>query len=151
MPTRVLVATISRSGFPYGGGDGVTNVVVLDQLFDFATFDALESHANAWRNGQSLPLATRLQTMANSRRALGMFSSRFIEMLARQITEDLQSIRDRTLPGRSQPLVSKDAVMTGTIARLPDGTWNASAKSGDSGIAGAEPRRHAVASRSSQV
>jgi hypothetical protein len=66
-----------------------------------------------------------LQTIGNSRATLGMFGAGFIEMLARQMTRDLQAIRDGTAPGRSRPLVSK-GVSFGTIARTPDGQWDTS-------------------------
>lgn len=46
-------------------------------------------------------------------------------MLARQITRDLQAIRDTIGPGQSQPLVSK-GISYGTIARHADGTWDTS-------------------------
>jgi hypothetical protein len=49
----------------------------------------------------------------------------FIEMLARQITADLQVARDVTPPGGSTPLVSK-GISFGMIKRNLDGTWNTS-------------------------
>lgn len=58
-----------------------------------------------------------------------MFGSGFIEMLARQITADLQSIRDATPAGGSNALVSK-GISFGTIARNADGTWGASGVQG---------------------
>jgi hypothetical protein len=48
--------------------------------------------------------------------------SGYIEMLARQITEDLQAIRNLTPPGGSRSLVSK-GISYGTIARAADGSW----------------------------
>jgi hypothetical protein len=58
-----------------------------------------------------------------------MFGSGFIEMLARQITEDLQRIRDLTPPGGSHSLVSK-GISFGVIGRRRDGTWDTSHVSG---------------------
>jgi hypothetical protein len=54
-----------------------------------------------------------------------MFGSGFIEMLARQITADLQTIRDETPPGGASPLVSK-GISFGNIIHNGDGTWDIS-------------------------
>jgi hypothetical protein len=115
-------------GIPGGGGDIVGNVFVLGQRFDFATFD--ETDVIPTRNSvdeRGIPVT--LQNIANSRATLGMFGSGYIEMLARQITEDLQRIRDTTLPGQSNPLTSK-GISFGTIARHADGTWDVSSVDG---------------------
>jgi hypothetical protein len=114
--------------FVGGGGDIVGNVFVLGQRFDFATFDAgdgVPTRGTADELGQ----ATTLQTMANSRKTVGLFGSGFVEMLARQITEDLQAIRNSTVPGGSQALTSK-GISFGIIARKPDGAWDTSQVSG---------------------
>jgi len=66
---------------------------------------------------------TTLQTIANFRKTIGMSGSGFIEMLARQITADLQAIRDSTPLGGSNPLISK-GISFGTIHRNVDGTWD---------------------------
>src|SRR5215472_5473442 len=110
-------------GMPGGAGDIVANVFVLGQRFDFATFDAgntMPTVSSFDERGQ----AVTLQSIANSRITIGMFGSGYIEMLARQITADLQSIRDSLLPGTSRPLTSKE-ISYGTLARL-DGTWDTS-------------------------
>ena len=65
---------------------------------------------------------SQLQSIANSRATLGMFGSGYIEMLARQITEDLQTIRNLTPAGGARPLISK-GISYGTIVREPDGSW----------------------------
>lgn len=115
-------------GMAGGGGDHVANVFVLGQRFDFATFDGTDL----------LPLRgavdelgdpVTLQNIANERNTLGMFGSGFIEMLARQMTEDLQDTRDSLAPGDSCVLVSK-GVTFGTLARANDGTWDTSAVTG---------------------
>ena len=107
-----------------GGGDIVGNVFVLAQRFDFATFD----------HGDSIPTKgavdelgnpVTLQDISNSRKTVGMFGSGFIEMLSRQITADLQRIRDNTPAGASRPLVSK-GISFGSITRNADGTWDTS-------------------------
>jgi len=70
-----------------------------------------------------------LQTIANSRATLGMFGSGFIEMLARQITADLQAIRDTIPPGGTKNLLSK-GISFGRLTRRPDGTWDTTAVEG---------------------
>jgi hypothetical protein len=108
-------------GLVGGGGDIVANVFVLGQRFDFATFDGNDAMPTRGEvNEQGLP--SLLQSIANSRATLGMSGSGFIEMLARQMTGDLQAIRDATAPGTSRRLLSK-GVSFGTIARQPDGGW----------------------------
>jgi len=120
---------LPRSG---GGGDFVTNVFVLGQRFDFATFEALsddeigfETRGAFDENGEPVTL----QDIANSRATLGMFGSGYIEMLARQMTADLQAIRDGIAAGGSAELVSK-GISFGTLARNEDGSWDTSAAEG---------------------
>ena len=66
-----------------------------------------------------------VQSIADSRKTVGMFGSGFIEMLARQITADLRAIRDATTAGTSRQLVSK-GIFFGIITRRADGTWDTS-------------------------
>jgi cytochrome c peroxidase len=107
-------------GIAGGGGDIVANVFVLGQRFDFVTFDSSDvTPTRGEMNEGGLP--SHLQTIANSRATLGMFGSGFIEMLARQITEDLQAIRNATPLNGSRKLVSK-GIKFGEIARR-DGSW----------------------------
>src|SRR5215831_9309152 len=54
-----------------------------------------------------------------------MSGSGFIEMLARQITADLQAIRDALPPGAAGELKSK-GISFGVIARRADGSWDVS-------------------------
>jgi hypothetical protein len=58
-----------------------------------------------------------------------MFGSGYIEMLARQITEDLQAIRNATPPLGVSTLMSK-GISYGTLARLADGSWMTSGVQG---------------------
>jgi hypothetical protein len=116
---------LPRSG---GGGDFVTNVFVLGQRFDFASFDVLDDdeldHPTRGafdENGNPVTL----QQIANSRATLGMFGSGYLEMLARQMTDDLQMQRDALAPGESVVLVSK-GISFGTLARSADGSWDTS-------------------------
>jgi cytochrome c peroxidase len=115
-------------GIAGGGGDFVASVFVLGQRFDFVTFDPRDLLPTKGAMDE-LGQPVTLQSIANSRATLGMFGSGFIEMLARQITADLQAIRDATGPGQSQPLVSK-GISFGTIARTPAGTWDVSGVEG---------------------
>lgn len=111
---------------PYigGGGDIAANVFVLGQRFDFATFNR-SNMGGTQGAADEIGNPTSLQTIANFRKTIGMSGSGFIEMLARQITADLQTIRDKTLPGGSNPLVSK-GISFGAIRRNTDGTWDTS-------------------------
>jgi hypothetical protein len=111
-------------GIAGGHGDIVANVFVLGQRFDFSTFDRLDFLPTKGSLDE-LGRPVTLQSIANSRVTVGMFGSGFIEMLARQITRDLQVIRDATAPGESHPLVSK-GISYGAIARHADGTWDSS-------------------------
>jgi hypothetical protein len=107
-----------------GGGDIVANVFVLGQRFDFATFDGNETLPVQGAVDESGSVVT-FQSIANSRATLGMFGSGYIEMLARQMTADLQAIRDATPLGGSQALMTK-GVSFGRIARLVNGAWDVS-------------------------
>jgi di-heme oxidoreductase (putative peroxidase) len=111
-----------------GGGDHVTDVFVLGQRFDFATFDHNDMTPTKGAADERGEFVT-LQNIANERKTIGMNGSGFIEMLARQMTVDLQTIRNATVPGTSQALVTK-GVSFGTLSRLLDGTWDTSGVQG---------------------
>src|SRR5215813_10418340 len=81
-----------------GGGDIVGNVFVLAQRFDFATFDPLDGSPTRGTVDE-IGRQTTLQSISNSRKTVSMSGSGFVEMLARQITADLQAIRDALPPG----------------------------------------------------
>src|SRR5215813_2284831 len=84
--------------FAGGSGDRVTSVFVLAQRFDFASMD----HADPIITGGSVDEAgnfVTLATISNERKTIGMNGSGFVEMLARQMTGELQRIRDVTPPG----------------------------------------------------
>ena len=93
-------------GIAGAGGDIVANVFVLGQRFDFATFDFTDPIITRGAVSEN-SVAAVLQGIANSRNTLGLFGSGFIEMLARQITADLQTLRDSIGPGGSVALTSK--------------------------------------------
>jgi hypothetical protein len=111
-----------------GGGDHVTDVFVLGQRFDFVTFNRSDtSFTQGAFDERGEPVT--LQNIANERKTIGMNGSGFIEMLARQMTADLQTIRNATMPGTSQALVTK-GVSFGTLSRRMDGTWDSSGVQG---------------------
>ncbi|HXF26393.1 MAG TPA: di-heme oxidoredictase family protein [Bryobacteraceae bacterium] len=107
-----------------GTGDLSTNVFVMANRFDFATFDGSD-RAPTRGAVDERGMAVTLQSIANSRATPGMFGSGYYEMLARQITADLQSIRDAIQPGGRARLMSK-GISFGVLARKPDGFWNTS-------------------------
>lgn len=109
-------------GISGGGGDFVTNVFVLGQRFDFVTFDPSDTVATRGAVDERGEFAT-LDDIGNSRATLGMFGSGYIEMLARQMTEDLQAIRDGMEPGSTHALASK-GVDFGALSRRRDGGWD---------------------------
>lgn len=109
-------------GIAGGGGDIVSSVFVLGQRFDFATFDQSETIPTKGavdENGEPVTL----QSIANMRATVGMFGSGYIEMLARQITADLQVVRNTLRPGESRILMSK-GIGFGSLSRNTDGSWN---------------------------
>lgn len=107
-----------------GGGDIVANVFVLGQRFDFATFDTADPILTRGSRDEAGRPVTE-QSIANERATIGMFGSGFIEMLARQMTAELQAIRDSVPPGGSRALVTK-GISFGVISRFADGRWDAS-------------------------
>lgn len=111
-----------------GNGDIVANVFVTAQRFDFATLDGSETvptKGNVDERGQP----ANLHTIGNSRATLGMFGSGYIEMLARQMSEELQARRDGLAPGAATNLVAK-GVPFGVLARRADGSWDVSQVAG---------------------
>lgn len=109
-------------GVAGGGGDFVTNVFVLAQRFDFVTFDSSNaSGAQAARDERNLPI--NLDTVGNLRSTTGMFGAGYLEMLAREITDDLHKIRDSMQLGESRELTSK-GISFGTLTRGKDAMWD---------------------------
>ena len=115
-------------GISGGGGDFVTNVFVLGQRFDFVTFDPddkVPTRGSVDENGD----ATSLSTIGNLRATTGMFGSGYIEMLARQMTAELQSIRDGIALGGSAELWTK-GINFGKLTLNEDGIWDTSQVAG---------------------
>jgi hypothetical protein len=106
------------------GGDRVTEVFVLAQRFDHLTFDHADGIAMRGAVDESGKFVT-MENATNDRKTIGMNGSGFVEMLARQMTADLQSERDATPPGDSTRLTSK-GVSFGVLTHNADGTWNTS-------------------------
>jgi hypothetical protein len=108
--------------FVGGGGDRVSEVFVLGQRFDYLDFDhskAIPTRGVVDESGRFV----MMETAFNERKTIGMNGSGFIEMLARQITAELQAERNRTSPGASVILASK-GVSFGTLKHNADGTWD---------------------------
>ncbi|MEZ4865465.1 MAG: di-heme oxidoredictase family protein [Caldilineaceae bacterium] len=109
---------------PGGGGDIVANVFVLAQRFDFATFDQ-ESLMPLEEGKDELGKPVTLQTIGNSRATTGLFGAGYLEMLARQMTTELQTIRDTIQPNELRPLSVK-GIAFGMLQRRADGAWDTS-------------------------
>ena len=109
---------------PGGGGDRVTEVFVLAQRFDHLTFDHADGIVTRGAVDESGQFVT-MENVTNERKTIGMSGSGFVEMLARQMTAELQAQRDATLPGNSTQLSSK-GISFGVLTRNGDGTWNTS-------------------------
>jgi cytochrome c553 len=106
------------------GGDRVTEVFVLAQRFDHLMFDHSDSITTRGAVDESGKFVT-MDNATDDRKTIGMNGSGFVEMLARQMTADLQAERNATPPGTSTPLISK-RVSFGTLMHNADGTWNTS-------------------------
>ncbi len=111
-------------GITGGGGDFVTNVFVLGQRFDSVTFDpsdTLPTRGTVDETGQP----ASLQTVADLRATTGMFGAGYLEMLARQMTEELQRTRDSIKLGETKELVAK-GVHFGKLTLTKQGLWDIS-------------------------
>lgn len=116
---------LPRSG---GSGDIVANVFVLGQRFDNVTFDPTDATPTRGAFDESGVMPT-LNAIANSRATTGMFGAGYLEMLAREITFDLQAQARGLAPGESVALRSK-GISYGTLARGADGSWDTSGVDG---------------------
>jgi hypothetical protein len=106
------------------GGDRVTEVFVLAQRFDRLTFDHGDGITTRGAVDESGKLVT-MENATNDRKTIGMNGSGFLEMVARQMTADLQAIAAATPPGTKSSLVTK-GVSFGILSRNANGTWNTS-------------------------
>ncbi len=115
-------------GVSGGGGDFVTNVFVLGQRFDFITFDASDRLPTKGAVDEE-QTAVNLQSAGNMRATPGLFGAGYLEMVARQMTAELQQIRDSLELGDTKPLAAK-SVSFGRLTREKNGSWNVSAVEG---------------------
>jgi hypothetical protein len=111
-----------------GGGEFGTLVFVLGQRFDFSTFDHSDPLHTRGAVDEAGNFVTE-QSIANPRKTVAMHGSGFIEMLAREMTAQLQAIRDTIPPGGSADLVGK-GVHFGKLSRFATGAWDVSKCSG---------------------
>lgn len=108
-----------------GGTAGFSSVDnVGANRFDFATFDHSDKTILRGALNEIGEFVT-LQTIGNFRAPPGLFGKGFIEMLSRQMSVDLQAIRDATGPGESNVLVTK-GVSFGIISRDTSDQWDIS-------------------------
>ncbi len=111
-------------GIAGGGGDFVTSVFVLAQRFDSLTFDPsdkLPTRGAVDENGRPASLATA----ANLRATTGLFGAGYLEMIARQMTEELQRTRDSLRLGETKALVAK-GVHFGSLTLTKQGLYDTS-------------------------
>jgi len=109
---------------PGAGGDRVTEVFVLAQRFDHLTFDHADGIVTRGSVDESGKFIT-MENATNERKTVGMNGAGFVEMLARQMTAELQAERDATPPGSTTPLMSK-GVHFGTLTHNITGKWDTS-------------------------
>ena len=121
-PDANSCAGCHNTPFVGAGGDRVSEVFVLGQRFDFLDFDHSNAIATRGAADESGRFVT-METAFNERKTIGMNGSGFIEMLARQMTSELQAQRNRTPTGASVVLTSK-GVSFGTLVHNSDGTWD---------------------------
>lgn len=121
--------TVPRVG---GGGDNVANVFALADRFDFVDFEGQlhldhRSEVEELQDpGPQYPEPLTLENVGNERNTVGMFGSGFVELLAREMTRDLQAIEESAIA---------EARETGRIVRKPLMT-----KGVDFGVIAAHPR-----------
>jgi cytochrome c peroxidase len=107
-----------------GGGDFAGNVTVLGERFDFTTFE-VDDNAPTRGSLDELNRPATLQSIGNTRKIVGMFGAGYIEMLAREMTRQLQVRAANCKPGTSCALSAKN-VSFGRLTRRQDGTWDVS-------------------------
>ncbi len=107
-----------------GGGDRVTEVFVLAQRFDHLTFDHNDGIVGRGAVDESGKFVT-LDNASNDRKTIGMNGSGFLEMVARQMTADLQAQAAATPAGSTRSLASK-GISFGVITHNSNGTWSTS-------------------------
>ena len=109
-------------GIVGGAGDFVTGVFVLAQRFDFVSFDKNNGLPTKDSKGEDQREAT-LQEIGNFRATTGMLGAGYLEMLAREITAELQRIRNSIKRGETKELVAK-GIHFGKLTLSPAGLWD---------------------------
>lgn len=104
------------------GGDRVTEVFVLAQRFDHLTFDHNDGVSLRGAVDESGKFVT-MESATNDRKTIGMNGSGYLEMVARQMTADLQTLAGSTPAGQSRALMTK-GVSFGVIRHNTDGSWD---------------------------
>ncbi|MGE0550935.1 MAG: di-heme oxidoredictase family protein [Kofleriaceae bacterium] len=121
-------ASCHNSPRPGGGGHFTTAAFLPAHRFDFLTIDPADPLRLRGARDE-LGRVVTLPSVADARSTIGMFGSGFIEMLARQMTAELQQQRDDLAPGQSVDLEAK-GVQFGRLSRRPDGSWDTSSVEG---------------------
>lgn len=107
-----------------GGGDIAGSVFVLGNRFDFLTFDPSDSTFIRGRLDER-GIAATFQSASNQRKTTGMFGSGYIEVLARQMTDELRGQAAACGLGETCSLSAK-SVSFGSVTHRSDGTWDTS-------------------------
>ena len=115
-------------GIAGGSGDFVTNVFVLGQRFDFVTLDSADHRATRGAVDEQLNPVS-LQTVGNMRKTTGMFGAGYVEMIAREMTAELQKERGTINLGERKQLISK-GISFGWLSRRMDASWDMSEVTG---------------------
>jgi hypothetical protein len=123
-PEANSCAGCHNAPFAGGGGDRVTEVFVLAQRFDHLTFDHDDGIVTRGAVDESGKFVT-FDTATDDRKTIGMNGAGYIEMLARQMTAELEAERDEIRPGASGALTTK-GISFGILTHNADGSWDTS-------------------------
>lgn len=121
-PDAGSCAACHNKPFIGGAGDNVANVFVLAQDFPHLNFDGGEG--DRFRDHA-------LRDVGNERNTVGMFGAGWVEMIAREMSVDLQRQRkaasDRAISERRDVLVALESKGTkfGQLVAKPDGSFDA--------------------------
>lgn len=103
-----------------GAGDFANGVFMGAQRFDSITFDYTGDPTPLSGAFDETGLPMTIAKLANFRIPPGLFGSGYIEMLSRQMTADLQAIRDGLAVGQQAALTTK-GVSFGVLTRTAQG------------------------------
>ena len=139
-PDANSCAGCHNAPIPGAGGDRVTEVFVLAQRFDHLTFDPndriIPTRGAVDESGtlvtmENAPNDTTTHGATDDRKTIGMNGSGFVEMLARQMTAELQAERDAgplgsCAIGRGGIKLMSKGISFGCLSHNTDGTWDTS-------------------------